>query len=134
MRVVANALGDLRGLAHGIYPAILTEAGLGPALATLADAGPIAVRVTMEVVARCPPQVESAAYAVVAEALDEAAGRGAVQADVTVGRDGDRLEVRLEDDGSPRTSAMVHVADRFGALGGEVEFGPHMLRAVIPCA
>jgi signal transduction histidine kinase len=129
-----DALAELRDLAHGIYPAILTEAGLGPALATLADAAPLAVDVTIDVDERCAPQVESAAYVVVAEAVDDAAERGAAHADVTVERDGGRLVIRFEDNGPPGHSSMVHVADRVGALGGAVEAGPRMLRAVIPCA
>jgi signal transduction histidine kinase len=129
-----DALGDLRRLAHGIFPAILTEAGLGPALATLADAAPVAVTVTMHADERCGPQVESAAYVVVAEAVDDAAKRAASHAAVEVERGGDRLVIRVEDDGAPRPSSMLHVADRVGALGGAVEAGPGMLRAVIPCA
>jgi hypothetical protein len=42
--------------------------------------------------------------------------------------------VKLEDDGSARTSAMIHVADRVGALGGRLEIEPTTLRAEIPCA
>jgi len=128
------ALAELRELAHGIHPAILTEAGLGPALATLAEAAPLAVEIGETPGERYPAQVETAAYFVVAEAIDDAARRGASYAAVGALRHEQRLVVKLEDDGSARTSAMIHVADRVGALGGRLEIEPTTLRAEIPCA
>jgi signal transduction histidine kinase len=128
------ALGELRELAHGIHPAILTEAGLGPALATLAEAAPLAVEIGETPGERYPAQVETAAYFVVAEAIDDAARRGASYAAVGALRHEQRLVVKLADDGSARTSEMIHVADRVGALGGRLEIEPTTLRAEIPCA
>ena len=128
------ALGELRELAHGIHPAILTEAGFGAALATLAEGAPIAVEIGETTGERYPAPVEAAAYFVVAEAIDEAARRGASYAAVGALRHEQRLVVRLEDDGSARTSEMIHVADRVGALGGRLEIEPTTLRAEIPCA
>ena len=128
------ALVELRELAHGIYPAILTEAGLGPALATLADTAPLPVESLAEVEGRYPAAVEAAAYLVVAEALDDAAGRGASQATVGVVRDGGQLVVTVGDDGTDRTAAMVQLADRIGALDGRLAVEPTRLRAELPCA
>ncbi len=128
------ALAELRGVAHGIFPAILAEAGLGPALATLADSARVPVELDVEVDGRCPTEAETAAYVVVAEAVEDAAARGATGTDVAVERDGDRLVIRIADDGEPRTTRLLHVADRVGALGGAVDVGPRMLRAEIPCA
>lgn len=128
-----QALGELRGLAHGIYPAILSEAGLEPALATMADSAPLPVEVSLPVEDRLPPQVETAAFVVVSESIDDATARGASGATVHIDREGDRLVIAFRDDGAPRTSAMVHVADRVGALGGDVRLGPHVLHAEIPC-
>ncbi|HEV8164831.1 MAG TPA: histidine kinase, partial [Actinomycetota bacterium] len=108
------ALDELRELAHGIYPAILTEAGLGPALATLADAAPLPVEVRDAAQGRYPAAVETAAYLLVTEALDDAAGRDASHATVSVARDGGRLVVTVEDDGTDRTAEMVQLADRVG--------------------
>jgi len=127
------ALEELRELAHGIYPAILAEAGLGPALATLADAAPLPVEIRDAIEGRCPAGVETAAYLLVAGALDDAAGRGASYAAVNVGRDGGRLVVTVEDDGSDRTSSMVELADRVGALDGRLAVEPTRLRAELPC-
>ena len=73
---VQAGLGELRELAHGIYPAILTEAGLGPALATLADSASIPVELDDDVQSRYPELVETAAYLMVAEAIEDAAGTG----------------------------------------------------------
>ncbi len=128
------ALGELRELAHGIYPAILAEAGLAAALATLADAAPLPVEILARADGRYPAAVETAAYLLVAEALDDAAGRGASHAAVSVVQDGGGLVVMVDDDGSDRTAAMVQLADRVGALDGRLEVEPTRLRAELPCA
>lgn len=128
------ALGQLRELAHGIHPAILTEAGLGPALATLADAALLAVEIGETAGERYPAAVETAAYLVVAEATDDAARRGATYAAVSAPRHDERLVVTVEDDGSARTTTMIHLADRVGAVGGHLEVEPTAVRAEIPCA
>jgi signal transduction histidine kinase len=127
------ALGELRELAHGIYPAILTEAGLAAALVTLADAAPLPVEIHDEAEGRYPAAVETAAYLLVAEALDDAAGRDASYTTVSVVQDDGRLVVTVEDDGSDRTSAMVQLADRVGALDGRLAVEPTRLRAELPC-
>jgi signal transduction histidine kinase len=132
-RDVQAALGELRELAHGIHPAILTEAGLAPALATLADAAPLAVEIAEAAGERYPGPVETTAYLVVAEAIDDAARRGASYAAVSAPRHDERLVVRVEDDGSERTSTMMHLADRVGAVGGRLEVEATTLRAEIPC-
>jgi signal transduction histidine kinase len=127
------ALGELRDLAHGIYPAILTEAGLAPALATLADAAPLPVEIRDADQERYPAAVETAAYLLVAEALDDAAGRDASHATVSVVRDGGRLVVTVDDDGTNRTAAMVQLVDRVGALDGRLDLELRRLRAELPC-
>jgi signal transduction histidine kinase len=127
-------LDELRELAHGIYPAILGEAGLGPALATLADAAPLPVEIRHLPAGRYPDQVEMAAYLLVSEALDDAAGRGASHAVVNTVRENAGLVVVVDDDGSNRDSAPVRLADRIGALGGTLDVEPTRLRAMIPCA
>jgi signal transduction histidine kinase len=128
------ALGELRDLAHGIYPAILAEAGLTPALATLADAAPLPVEIRDVAEGRYPVAVETATYLLVAEALDDAAVREASHATVSVVRTGGWLVVTVEDDGSDRTAELVQLADRVGALDGRLVVEPTRLRAEIPCA
>ncbi|HET6755514.1 MAG TPA: histidine kinase, partial [Jiangellaceae bacterium] len=127
------ALGELRELAHGIHPAILTEAGLAAALATLADAAPLVVEIAEAAGERYPAPVETTAYFVVAEAIDDAARRGASYAAVRAPRQDERLVVDVDDDGSERTSTMIHLSDRVGAVGGRLEVEPTTVRAEIPC-
>jgi signal transduction histidine kinase len=127
------ALEELRELAHGIYPAILTEAGLAPALATLADEAPLPVEVRGVPPERQPPSVETTAYALVAETIEEASRRGATTVTAQVRREGSVLVVAVEDDGALRSSPLVHLADRVGALGGSLDVGDTTLRAKLPC-
>jgi signal transduction histidine kinase len=128
------ALRELRELAHGIYPAILSEAGLTPALASLADTAPLPVEIRDVPQRRYPAAVETCAYLLVTEALDDAAGRDASHGTVSVVQDGGRLMVSVEDDGTDRTSSMVQLADRVGALDGQLTVEPRRLRAELPCA
>lgn len=128
------ALGELRELARGIYPAILTEAGLASAIATLADGALLPVEIAQMNEERYPAPVETAVYLVVAEAIDDAAARGASYVSLGLLREGDRLVVTVEDDGSERTSSMIHLADRVGALGGSLDLEPTNVRAEVPCA
>ena len=127
------ALGELRDLAHGIHPAILTEAGLGPALQSLAEASPLAVEIREAAEERYPSSVEATAYQVVAEAIEDAGRRRGDSVVVDVARDGGRLIVRVEDDGARRTAELIHLADRVGAVGGTLEVGPTALRVELPC-
>jgi signal transduction histidine kinase len=130
---VQAGLGELRELAHGIYPAILTEAGLGPALATLADSASIPVELDDAVQRRYPEVIETAAYLMVAEAIEDAAGRGAGYAAVTVAHLDGRLTVTVEDDGQCRSASMTEIADRVGALGGILTVEPTWMGVEIPC-
>jgi hypothetical protein len=91
------------------------------------------VQVLRAVHDRYPVQVEAAAYFTVAEALDNAARRGADHAAVSISQDGGRLMVTVEDDGPGDASPMVAVADRVGALGGSLSTGRAGSRAEIPC-
>jgi len=124
------ALGELRQLAHGIYPAVLAEAGLAAALATLADEALVEVELGPVPAERFEPAVEAALYVAVREAIDDAARRGATW--VHVALEG-RVRLTVEDDGAPRPARLVHVADSIGALGGETAFGSTSLEAEIPC-
>ena len=131
---VDRAFEELRDLAHGIFPAILTQAGLEAALPALATMAPIAVKMDAVTEQRLPAPVEAGAYVAVEEAIRDAAARHATAISVSAAlRDG-RLVVTAEDDGVPREGAMVHVADRLGALGGALAVAPTSLRAEIPCA
>ncbi len=115
---------DLREIARGIHPAILSEGGLGPALRTLARRAAIAVELDVAAIARLPEPVEVAAYYVVSEALTNAtrhAHASVVEVDAAVS--GGRLRVCVRDDGvggaDPlRGSGLVGLKDRIEALDG----------------
>ena len=130
---VQAALDELRELAHGIYPAILAESGLAAALQTLADTAPLHLEVRDVTEDRYPSAVETAAHVLVVEAVDSAAARDATHAAVTAVRSQQHLLVTVEDDGSDRTSPMMHAADRVGALGGTLTVGARVATAEIPC-
>jgi signal transduction histidine kinase len=119
-----TSLAELRELARGIHPAVLTERGLEPALRTLVARAPVPVAVVADVAGRLPGPVESAAYFVVSEALANVAKYArATEASVTVrGRNG-RVTVLVEDDGAggadaARGSGLRGLADRLAALDG----------------
>jgi signal transduction histidine kinase len=134
MEETGAALEELRELAHGIYPAVLAEAGVAPALATLADSAPLPVQILRTDDQRYPAPVEAAAYFTVAEAVDDAARRGADRAAVTVDHEGGQLVVTVEDNGTGRDAPMVTLTDRVGALGGTLFIKETVCRAEIPCA
>ena len=97
-------------------------------------AAPLAVAIGEAAGERYPAPIETTAYQVVAEAIDDAVRRGASYAAVNAIQDEERLVVKVEDDGSERTSTMIHLDDRVGAVGGRLEVEATMLRAEIPCA
>ncbi|TAK01304.1 MAG: hypothetical protein EPO36_06035 [Chloroflexota bacterium] len=118
-----TALAELRDLALGIHPLILTEAGIGPAVESLADRTP--VEVTVDVGAeRYPPAVEGAAYFLISEALTNVTKyANATRAIVRVRGSADQLNVEIEDDGvggadSRSGSGLRGLADRLAALDG----------------
>jgi signal transduction histidine kinase len=128
-----TAISELRELAHGIYPAVLAEAGLAPALETLADDAPLPVELRDVTEERHSAPVETAAYMVVAEAVQDATERAASFVSVQVSREAERLLVAVQDDGVDRSTTLLHLSDRVGALGGSLDVGPKSLRAEIPC-
>jgi signal transduction histidine kinase len=120
------ALDELRELARGIHPAILTEAGLGPALGALAAESPVDVTLDVELPEPLPGQVEAAAYFVVAEALTNVAKYAAADhvAITATTRDG-VLQVEVGDDGrggaDPAAGTGLRgLEDRVAALGGRL--------------
>jgi signal transduction histidine kinase len=131
---VQAALEELRGLAHGIYPAILAEGGLAEALEALADEAPLLVELSVVSAERHHASVEAVAYFAVAETITDAAARAATEVHVGIRHADERLLVAVDDDGRQGRTSLEHVADRVGALGGSVDVEPNTLRASIPCA
>ena len=120
---LAQALEELRELARGIHPAVLTDRGLGPALEALAARAPIPVELAAPS-ERLAPAVEAAAYYVVAESLTNVAKYGqATSAQVTLNAVNGTLQVTVSDDGvggadPDRGSGLRGLADRVEALEG----------------
>jgi signal transduction histidine kinase len=140
-----SALEELRELARGIHPAVLTDRGLGTALETLASRAPVPVELARLPEARLPEAVELAAYFVVAEALTNVAKYAhATHAKVEVARANGRLVVEVEDDGvggaNPENGTGLRgLADRIAVLEGRLEIDSERgrgttVRAQIPCA
>jgi signal transduction histidine kinase len=140
---LTGALDELRELARGIYPILLTDAGLGPALTALAERSPIPAVLATAPGGRLPEPLEQAAYFVVSEALANAAKHSAAGS-VTVdarSRDG-ALVVRVVDDGvggaDAGGSGLRGLADRVAAAGGRLRVdspagGGTRLTAELPC-
>jgi signal transduction histidine kinase len=128
------AIDELRQLAQGIYPAVLTEAGLEPALTSLADTAPLPVELSGVSSKRYPAAVEAAVYLVVAKAIDDATARNATFVSADVRERDDWLVVVARDDGERRGASPTQLSDRVGALGGSVDADTATLRVEIPCA
>jgi signal transduction histidine kinase len=129
-RGVRESIASLRDLAHGIYPPLLRDAGLGEALRAAAKRSPLDVTVTADGLGRHPEQVEAAVYFCCLEALANVA-KHAPGAAVTIALQAGpgELHFQVADDGPgfdparvPAGSGLANMADRIGALGGEVSW------------
>ncbi len=118
-------IADLRDLARGVHPPILTERGLLPAIEALAERAPIPVDFD-GAIGRCRPANEAAAYFLVAESLTNAIRHAnASQVTVRLRHEGDQLTVDVADDGvggaDPGSgTGLQGLIDRFEAVGGQV--------------
>jgi signal transduction histidine kinase len=142
---LSQALEELRELARGIHPAVLSDRGLGPALESLAQRATVPVELVSVPSERLPAAVEAAAFFVVSEALANVAKyAGATSVSVRVRRENGAALVEVEDDGvggadPGRGSGLRGLADRVAALDGtiRVESPPGRgtrVAAEIPCA
>ncbi len=120
------ALAELRELARGIHPAVLSDHGLGPAIHVLVERSSIPVECDLDFEDRLPSATEAAAYFVVAEGLTNVIKyANAKQARVSLRRRGDMLEVEVADDGIGGAqldagSGLRGLSDRLAALEGEL--------------
>ena len=123
---VKIAIRELRELARGIHPAILTEAGLGPAITALAERSAVPASVEALPDRRLPLVVEATAYFVVSEALANVAKyASATSASVAAACDAATLRVEVADDGvggadQARGTGIRGLQDRVAALGGRL--------------
>jgi signal transduction histidine kinase len=139
-----SALEELRELARGIHPAVLTDRGLGTALQTLANRAPVPVELGELPGERLPEAVELAAYFVVAEALTNVAKYAqATHATVQVERHNGRVVVEVSDDGvggadPGRGTGLRGLADRLAVIEGRLDVESEQghgttVTARIPC-
>jgi len=139
-----EAIAELRELARGIHPAVLTETGLPGAIQALVERSPVATTVSAVPACRFPAPIEATAYFVVSEALANVAKHApAATAQVAVRQSAERIVVEITDDGPGGArpdsgSGLRGLADRVASVGGTLQIdsaigGGTRLRAEIPC-
>jgi signal transduction histidine kinase len=142
---IAVSLDELRTVARGLHPAVLSGHGLAVALESLAATSAVPVALRVEVDGRLDEQLEVAAYYVVAESLTNVARHAqASSASVEVVRRDSELVIEVTDDGvggadTERGTGLRGLADRVEALGGRLRIwtprgGGTRVRAELPCA
>ena len=143
VEALTEATAELRELARGIHPVVLTEGGLQPALRALVDRSSIPAKLAEVPDRRFPAAVEAAAYFVVAEALTNAARYSdATAVEVSAEQVDGRLRVVIKDDGRGEAdmlgSGVRGIADRVAAVDGALSIRSPagrgtVVRAEIPC-
>jgi signal transduction histidine kinase len=119
-------LEEVLEVSRGVHPAILYEAGLGPALRSLARRSTVPVELDVQVEGRLPTTIEVAAYYVISEALTNAAKHAAASViNVTVERRDGPLHIQVSDDGiggaNPKSgTGLIGLTDRVEAVGGRI--------------
>ncbi|WP_460545097.1 sensor histidine kinase [Glycomyces halotolerans] len=140
-----QVLEELRHLVRGLHPAVLEDRGLDAALSAVAARSPVPVRLEVDMDRRVGREVEAVAYFVVSEALTNVARHAdAEHATVEVSLDGDRLRVRITDDGTGGAdpdsgTGLRGLADRVRSVDGTFRLtsppgGPTTIEAELPCA
>jgi signal transduction histidine kinase len=144
-RDLQRAVAELRNLARGVHPAVLTDRGLDAALSALAARSPVPVRLDVDLSERPPASVEATAYFIVAEALTNAARYAQASAvDVHVRRAADALHVEISDNGVGGAElrpggGLTGLVDRASSVEGSLRVtspvgGPTVIAAKLPCA
>jgi signal transduction histidine kinase len=138
-----QAMAEVRELAHGILPSVLTRGGLRAGIDALRSRTPVPVEIDVSI-DRLPAPVEATAYFVVAEALTNMAKHASAgHAEVVARIEDGMLRVEVHDDGvggaSPDGTGLVGLADRLAVLDGRLEVdsppgGGTRLTAAIPLA
>jgi signal transduction histidine kinase len=142
---ISLSLDELRDVARGIHPAVLSGHGLQIALESITARAPIPVRLTVRLEDRVEERLEVVAYYVVSESLSNIAKHAdASRATVDVGRDNGQMIVEIVDDGiggadTERGSGLRGLADRVEATGGRLRVwtpsgGGTRVKAELPCA
>jgi signal transduction histidine kinase len=141
---IATSLAELRDVAHGLHPAVVSAHGLAVALESLTVRAPVPVRLTVDLVSSPPEAVEVAAYYVVSECLTNIGKHAAASsATVDVRSSEGTLVIEVVDDGcggadAERGSGLRGLADRVETLGGRLRVWTPQdqgtrVRAELPC-
>jgi signal transduction histidine kinase len=123
-RGLRDLIEEVREISRGLHPAILSQAGLAPALKSLARRSAVPVELEVQLEGRFPPTIEVAAYYIVSEALNNTAKHaGASVAHVVVGEHTGWLRIQVSDDGAGGAdfrhgSGLIGLIDRLASLGG----------------
>jgi len=126
---VEQTLDEIRALAHGVYPPLLSDEGLGEALRAAARRTALPATVSVDGIGRYTPELESAVYFCCVEALQNAAKHAGGGAKVSVRlTEDDRLRFEVRDDGAGfdpgvagRGMGLTNMRDRISAVGGDLE-------------
>jgi signal transduction histidine kinase len=144
-REIDTSLDELREIARGIHPAVVSGHGLAVALGELAARAPVPVNLSVEIEGRLPEEVEVAAYYLISESLANIGKYAqASSATIEVARGNGHIRVEVVDDGiggadTEGGSGLRGLADRVETLGGRLQVwsprgGGTRVRAEIPCA
>ena len=125
---IDSTLEEIRLLAHGVYPPLLADEGLGEALRAVALRATLPATLSVDGIGRYPPEVESAVYFCCLEALQNAAKHagGATRVSISLSED-ERLRFEVHDDGpgfsagEARGAGLTNMRDRVTAVGGELD-------------
>lgn len=139
------AMREIRDLARGIHPAVLTDRGLDPAVSALAGRSPVPVTLDIDLPGRLSDTIESTAYFVIAETLMNITRHsGAAAARVSARLEGGKLLLDITDDGHGGAVAapgggLAGLADRVHGVDGTLEIdspagGPTIIHVELPCA
>jgi signal transduction histidine kinase len=138
-----RAIGELRDLARGIHPAVLTDRGLGAALQSVASRSSVPVDLQVSLDHRPPETIEGIAYFIVSEALTNVAKHAeATSVRVAAALKGNRLVLEISDNGrggaNPDGSGLRGLAERVAAVDGwfhvaSPDGGPTTITAELPC-
>ena len=125
---VEETIDEVRALARGIYPSVLSEHGLAAALQTAARASPIPISLDLDGIGRFSPEVENTVYFACVEAMQNVAkhARGARHVEIAVSN-GEALFFAITDDGegfdgrvAATGAGLANLRDRLAAVGGEM--------------
>jgi signal transduction histidine kinase len=130
---VKDTIRELRELAHGIYPPLLADSGLGEAMRAAGNRSPLPVAVAAAGIGRYTPEIEAAVYFCCLEALQNAAKHAPkAHVDLRVWEESGGLLFSVSDDGpgfdpvrARAGHGFVNMADRLGAIGGTVRWESH---------